>query len=100
MSSPVIDVRTGGWDVRGRWSGVVAGATPRPGEVPRGQTIPWRVIAAQPDVERGQREFLPAPGTGPAKSLRDRDVDRQGAHVGGDVAGHGRILSREPAPAM
>ena len=24
-----VDVRTGGWDIRGRWFGVVAGATPR-----------------------------------------------------------------------
>ena len=42
-----VDVRTGGWDIRGRWSGVVIGATPRPGELRRGETIPWRVIAAQ-----------------------------------------------------
>ena len=42
-----VDVRTGGWDIRGRWFGVVAGATPRPGELPRGETTPWRMIAAQ-----------------------------------------------------
>src|SRR4029078_11377769 len=54
----------------------------------------------EPDVERGQREFLTAPRTGPAESLRDGDVDRQGAHVGGDVAAHGRMISREPAPVM
>ena len=42
-----VDVRTGGWDIRGRWFGVVVGATPRLGELPRGQTIHWRVIAAQ-----------------------------------------------------
>jgi hypothetical protein len=36
-----VDVRTGGWDIRGRWFGVVVGATPRLGELPRGQTIPW-----------------------------------------------------------
>ena len=42
-----LDVRTGGWDIRGRWFGVVVGATPRTGDLPRGQTIPWRVIAAQ-----------------------------------------------------
>ena len=42
-----VDARTGGWDIRGRWFGVLAGATPRLGELPRGQTIPWRVIAAQ-----------------------------------------------------
>jgi hypothetical protein len=46
-SSPVIGVRTGGWDIRGRWFGVLAGATPQLGELRRGQTIPWRVIAAQ-----------------------------------------------------
>ncbi len=51
-----IDVRTGGWDIRGRWFGVV-GATPRSGELPCGQTIPWRVIAAQiaPREHRGSR---------------------------------------------
>jgi hypothetical protein len=41
-----VDVRVDGWDIRGRWFGVV-GATPRLGKLPRGQTIPWRVIAAQ-----------------------------------------------------
>jgi hypothetical protein len=40
MSSPVIGVRTGGWDIRGCWFGVVAGTTPRLGELRRGQTIP------------------------------------------------------------
>jgi hypothetical protein len=56
-SSPVIDVRTGGWDIRGRWFGVVVGATPRTGELRRGETIPWRVIAAQlaPRGRRGPR---------------------------------------------
>ena len=42
-----IDVRVDGWHIRGRWIGVVVGATPRTGELPRGQTIPSRVIAAQ-----------------------------------------------------
>ena len=42
-----IDVRIDGWDIRGRWFGVVVGATPRPGQVWHGETIPWRVIAAQ-----------------------------------------------------
>ncbi len=41
-----IDVRGGGWDIRGRWFGVVVGATPRLGELRRGETIPWRVIAS------------------------------------------------------
>jgi hypothetical protein len=52
-----VDVRAGGWDIRGRWFGVVVGATPRTGELPRGETIPWRVIAAQiaPDERRGSR---------------------------------------------
>ena len=52
-----VDVRIGGWDIRGRWFGVVVGATPRLGELPRGQTIPWRVIAAQlaPRDGRGSR---------------------------------------------
>src|SRR6266496_6517446 len=40
-----VDVRMDGWDIRGRWFGVVVAATPRLGELPRGQTIPWRVVA-------------------------------------------------------
>ena len=49
-------VRIDGWDIRGRWFGVV-GATPRLGELRRGETIPWRVIAAQiaPRERRGSR---------------------------------------------
>ena len=52
-----IDVRVDGWDIRGRWFGVVVVATPRLGGLPRGQTIPWRVIAAQiaPRDRRGSR---------------------------------------------
>ena len=52
-----VDVRIDGWDIRGRWFGVVVGATPRLGELPRGETIPWRVIAAQiaPGERRGSR---------------------------------------------
>jgi hypothetical protein len=46
MSSGV-DVRADGWNIRGRWFGVVVAAAPRTGELPPGQTIPWRVIAAQ-----------------------------------------------------
>ncbi len=42
-----VDVRIDGWDIRGRWFGVVVGAAPRAGELRRGETIPWRVIAAQ-----------------------------------------------------
>ena len=42
-----VDVRVDGWDIRGRWFGVVVVATPRLGELRRGETIPWRVIAAQ-----------------------------------------------------
>ena len=42
-----VDVRTDGWDIRGRWFGVVVGAMPRTGELSRGEVIPWRVIAAQ-----------------------------------------------------
>ena len=40
-------MRTDGWDIRGRWFGAVVTATPRLGELRRGETIPWRVIAAQ-----------------------------------------------------
>ena len=52
-----VDVRADGWDIRGRWFGVVMVATPRLGELPGGQTIPWRVIAAQiaPRDRRGSR---------------------------------------------
>ena len=42
-----VDVAAGGWDIRARWSGVVICATPRLGELGRGDIIPWRVIAAQ-----------------------------------------------------
>ena len=42
-----VDVRVEGWDIRGRWFGVVVGARPRLGELRRSETIPWRVIAAQ-----------------------------------------------------
>jgi hypothetical protein len=35
-----VDVRIDGWDIRSRWFGLVIGATPRTGELPRGQTIP------------------------------------------------------------
>ena len=50
-----VDVRIHGWDIRGRWFGVVVGALPRLGELRRGETIPWRVIAAQiaPRERRG-----------------------------------------------
>ena len=42
-----VDVRQDGWDIRGRWFGVVVVATPRLGELRRGEVIPWRVFAAQ-----------------------------------------------------
>ena len=52
-----VDVRADGWDIRGRWFGVFVEATPRLGELRRGETIPWRVIAAQiaPHERRGSR---------------------------------------------
>ena len=52
-----VDVRGDGWDIRGRWFGVVVVATPRLGKLRRGETIPWRVIAAQlaPRQNRGLR---------------------------------------------
>ena len=50
-----VDVHTDGWDIRGRWFGVVVVATPRLGELQRGETIPWRVIAAQ-IAPRGRRD--------------------------------------------
>jgi hypothetical protein len=42
-----LDVRIDSWDIRSRWFGVGVGATPQLGELRRGETIPWRVIAAQ-----------------------------------------------------
>jgi hypothetical protein len=52
-----VDVRADGWDIRGRWFGVVVSATPRTGELSRGHVISWRVIAAQitPRERRGPR---------------------------------------------
>jgi hypothetical protein len=52
-----IDVRADGWDIRGRWFGVVVEATPRLGALPRGETIPWRMIASliAPRERRGSR---------------------------------------------
>jgi hypothetical protein len=47
-----VDVRIDGWDIRGRWFGVVVGATPRLGKLPRGETIPWRVIACSTPITR------------------------------------------------
>ena len=41
------DVRIDGWDVRGRWLGVVVGGTPRLGEFRRGETILWLVVNTQ-----------------------------------------------------
>jgi hypothetical protein len=40
-----VDVRMDGWDIRGRWFGVVVAAAPRLGTLPRGETIPWSVVA-------------------------------------------------------
>ena len=52
-----VDIRIDGWDIRGRWFGVVVGATPRTGQLQRGQTISWRVVA--PDrTARGTRLAL------------------------------------------
>ncbi len=35
-----VDVRNGGWDIRGHWFGMVVGSTPRTGQLLRGETIP------------------------------------------------------------
>ena len=35
-----VDVHADGWDIRGRWFGVVVEATPRLGALRRGETIP------------------------------------------------------------
>jgi hypothetical protein len=40
-----VDVAADGWDIRACWFGVVICATPRLGELGRGITISWRVIA-------------------------------------------------------
>jgi hypothetical protein len=52
-----VDVHADGWDIRGRWFGVVVEATPRLGKLRRGETIPWRVIASMiaPQKRRGSR---------------------------------------------
>ena len=52
-----VDVRIDGWDICGRWFGVVVEATPRLGELRLSETILWRVIAAQiaPPERRGLR---------------------------------------------
>lgn len=49
-----VDVRVDSWDIRGRWLRVVVAATPRLGELRRGETIPWRVIAAQIAPRKGR----------------------------------------------
>jgi hypothetical protein len=59
-----VDARIDGWDIRGRWFGVAVGATPRTGELRRGETIPWRVIAAQIG-SRDRRGSRPPDGTRP-----------------------------------
>ena len=40
-----VDVRGDGWDIRGRWFGVIVAGIPRLGALGRGETIPWRVVA-------------------------------------------------------
>ena len=40
------DVRARGWDIRGRWFGVVVAARMRTGRQRRGGTVEWRVVAA------------------------------------------------------
>ena len=66
-----VDVRVDGWDMRGRWFGVVVGATPRLGELRRGEVIPWRVIAVQitPRERRGSRRPDESSGLGRAGAL-------------------------------
>ena len=41
-----VGVCTDGWDLRGRWFGVVVVTTSRLGASRGGETIPWRVAAA------------------------------------------------------
>jgi hypothetical protein len=57
MSSPASTSASTAGDIRGRWFGIVVGATLRLGELRRGETTPWRVIAAQiaPRERRGSR---------------------------------------------
>ncbi len=57
LAAGLDDVRIDGWDICGRGFSVVVGATPRTGELQRGETIPWHVIAAQiaPRKRRGSR---------------------------------------------
>jgi hypothetical protein len=42
-----VEARINGWNISGRWFGVVIGARRWTGELPRGETIAWQVIAAQ-----------------------------------------------------
>jgi hypothetical protein len=79
-----IDVRADGWDVRGRWFGVVVGATPRTGELRRGQTIPWRVIAAQtvPGERRARADPIePAVTGGHQSAAVHHDRERRRTRV-------------------
>jgi len=46
-------VTAGGWDIRARWFGVVVCVTPQLGELGRGITIPWRVLAALITAQQG-----------------------------------------------
>jgi len=56
-------------------------------------------VREKPDVECGQREFVTAPGVGPA-SFSGIVTLIEGAYVGSDVASHGQIFAREPAPLV
>ena len=76
-----VDVRIDGWDIRGRWFGVVVGATPRLGELRRGETIPWRVVAAQIAPPNAAARV---DQTGPSLDWREHKPATSGTIAGSD----------------
>ena len=69
-----VDVAADGWDIRARWFAVVICATPRPGELGRGITIPWRAIAA---LIKAQQAPLLAGGLSALPPARARQACRR-----------------------
>ncbi len=78
MSSGV-DVRIDGWDIRGRWFGVVVGDTPRLGELRHGETIHGSRASAGEQA----RDDLGAAGLEAADRVRRFELDAHGAPEAG-----------------
>jgi hypothetical protein len=96
-----VDVRIDGWDIHGRWFGVIVGTTPRLGQLRRGETIPWRVIADQfaPREHRGSRwQMEPMTGAGIRPLFSDTIVSCGGSSAepifGGTAEIQKEILGR------